>query len=179
MNNITVTETWKDVENFEGLYRISNLGRIYSLTRDVYMKGKCNNRKYRQITLTNNKKQHYFLLHRLVAMHFIDNPQNLPQVNHIDEDKENNAVDNLEWCTNLYNCQHGTRNTRVRNSEGYIKALEERKRKVIGLSVNSDVEIKLNGIINAKMLGFLPGKIIDCCQGKCEIYRGFKWEYVD
>jgi len=179
MNYNTVEEIWEDIEGFEGLYRISNLGRVYSLTKDVVMKGKHNNRKYVQITLTKNGKQHYFLLHRLVASHFIDNPEGLPQVNHKDENKENNAANNLEWCTNKYNAHYGTRIERTTNNEKYRKSREEMKRKVIAVSTDGEVEIKLNSIKSAKMLGFSTSKITDCCRGKCEIYKGFKWEYID
>lgn len=179
MNNNTIEEVWEDVEGFEGLYKISNLGRVYSLKKDAVMKYKHNNRKYAQITLTKDGKQHYFLVHRLVAMHFIDNPDNLPQVNHKDENKENNAASNLEWCTNKYNALYGTRIERTKNNKDYLKSREDMKRKVKGTSFDGEVEVKLNSIKSARSLGFNTKKIIDCCQGKCEMYKGFKWEYID
>ena len=118
-------EIWKPIEGYEGLYEVSNLGRIRSLDRlDVYkgkykryFKGKMLNPTfyrggYLQVQLSKNGKVKVCKLHRLVAQTFLPNPDNLPVVNHKDEDKTNNCVDNLEWCTQQYNINYGTRNER-------------------------------------------------------------------
>ena len=106
-------EVWKPVEGYEGRYEISSLGRLRSYAQDrVNGKIKTGNldaKGYLSIMLYDgrgNKKVHK--MHRLVASAFIDNPDNLPQVNHKDEDKTNNRADNLEWCTNEYNLRYGT-----------------------------------------------------------------------
>ena len=114
-------EIWKDVKGFEGRYQVSNLGRVRSLDftwlaynykvcgyveckrKGKILKPKTSYNGYLQVCLKISSKNHYKLLHRLVADAFIPNPNNLPTVNHKDEDKWNNRVDNLEWCTYKYN----------------------------------------------------------------------------
>lgn len=106
-------EIWKDIEGYEGLYQISNLGRIKSLGN----KSNHKNEKiisissksfsgYWVIGLCKNGKRKGYIVHRLVAKAFIPNPNNYPQINHKDENKLNNWVDNLEWCTQSYNAKY-------------------------------------------------------------------------
>lgn len=113
-------EQWKDIPNYEGLYQVSNLGRIKSLYN--YKRDNTNilvphlKRGYLVIGLRKNGIRKWHSIHRLVAMAFIDNKDNKPQVNHKDENKLNNRVDNLEWCTASYNNNYGTRQERVSNT---------------------------------------------------------------
>ena len=106
-------EVWKDIKDYEGLYQISNHGRIKSLNKT---KGRIRKqsiqRGYHYIWLSKNSKGKMYIVHRLVAQHFIPNPLHLPEVNHKDENKLNNRVDNLEWCDAKYNSNYGTRNKR-------------------------------------------------------------------
>lgn len=125
--NITKMEIWKDIENYEGYYQVSNEGRIKSLERIVKGVGnggtfdklipekmmKLQTDKYTSVTLTKDGTPHRVNVHRLVANAFIPNPDNLPEVNHKDEDKTNNKVENLEWCSRDYNQQYGTKNQRM------------------------------------------------------------------
>jgi hypothetical protein len=114
-------EEWKDIQNYEGLYQVSNLGRVKSFRRSTKLRCKDEyilkpflaNNGYAQVTLYNNTKKHKFLVHRLVACAFIPNPDNLPQINHKDEDRTNNVVENLEWCTAEYNNAYGTAKLRA------------------------------------------------------------------
>ena len=118
-------EVWRDVLNFEGCYKVSNYGRVKTIPRTISCKGKnnadsyvivkekikkatFNERGYLFVALSIQDKPHYVYIHRLVAQAFIENPFNLPQVNHRDENKTNNSVVNLEWCTSLYNNNYGT-----------------------------------------------------------------------
>lgn len=112
-------EIWRDIKGFEGLYQISTLGRVKRLLHkrrgntkhvleEMILKPYYHN-EYLRINLHKNGKNTHHKIHRLVAEAFIPNPKNLPQVNHKDEDKFNNCVDNLEWCTNWYNSNYGTR----------------------------------------------------------------------
>ena len=123
-------EKWKDIEGFEGRYKISNFGRVKSVERTVYYRGTnqtCADfdvakycpeiilktfvaRGYEHISLRKGSKSKTYSIHRLVATHFIPNPNNYPSINHKDENKLNNKSDNLEWCTHKYNSNYGTRN---------------------------------------------------------------------
>jgi len=114
-------ETWKDVPNYEGLYQVSNLGRVKSFRKstkfgcpsEYILNPSIANHGYAEVTLYGNAGRHKILLHRLVATVFIPNPDNLPQINHKDENKLNNCVDNLEWCTPAYNNAYGTAKLRA------------------------------------------------------------------
>ena len=98
------SELWKEVEGYEGIYFVSNLGRIHN-TRKI-MKFYTINSGYLCIDFTVNKVKTKHLVHRVVASAFLPNSNNLPEVNHIDENKHNNKVDNLEWCSRSHNKQH-------------------------------------------------------------------------
>ena len=113
-----MTEIWKDVVGYEGLYQVSNLGRVKSLPRydtvGRYHSGTilsdCDNGNgYRVVGFNVNGKQKMFTIHRLVATTFIPNLNNYGYVNHIDGDKSNNRVDNLEWCTASENMEHAVK----------------------------------------------------------------------
>ena len=127
-------EIWKPVKGFEGYYEVSNLGRVRSIDRVVVdnvrncerlLKGKIliqrdNGNGYKSVMLCKEHKLYNKYVHRIVAEVFIPNLDNLPQVNHKDEDKSNNRTDNLEWCTSFYNNEYGTRKkrwyeTRIKN----------------------------------------------------------------
>lgn len=101
-------ELWKDIGGYEGLYQVSNLGRIWSYKTNKILKGSIDSHGYRQVDFRKDGKRKTILLHRLVAKAFILNPDNLPQVNHKDENPLNNHVNNLEWCTQEYNLSYGT-----------------------------------------------------------------------
>ena len=97
-------EIWKDCKGYEGLYQISNLGRVWSIGSQKYLKGSIDKDGYMCVYLTaKNGKTKMEKIHRLVALVFLDNPNNYTQVNHKDKNKQNNCVDNLEWCTAKYN----------------------------------------------------------------------------
>ena len=105
-------ELWKDIPQYEGLYQVSNYGRVKSVKTG---KIKCQSSKpngYQFLQLYKNNKPKNEYVHRLVAMAFIPNPDKLPQVNHKDEDKANNFVDNLEWCDNSYNQKYHNKQKR-------------------------------------------------------------------
>lgn len=103
-------EIWKPVKGYEGIYEISNLGNVRNLTTDTFKKSSKRIDGYYVVTLYKEGKQNTFLLHRLVGIAFIANKENKPQINHIDNNKANNNVSNLEWVTNSENQKHSYKN---------------------------------------------------------------------
>lgn len=102
-------EIFKDIDGYEGIYAVSNYGRVYNCKRKRFLSTpKSRKKKYVDVVLTKNGIGKSFKVHRLVATAFIPNPNNYPIVNHKDEDPTNNMVDNLEWCTNRYNLDYGS-----------------------------------------------------------------------
>ena len=99
-------EIWKDIEGYEGRYKVSNKGRVYDNKLDKFIGYE--SLGYMCVALCKDKKQKKCRVHRLVAQAFIPNPDNLPVINHKDENKTNNCVENLEWCTVKYNTNYGT-----------------------------------------------------------------------
>ena len=99
-------EIWKDIEGYEGRYKVSNKGRVYDNKLDKFIGYE--SLGYMCVALCKDKKQKKCRVHRLVAQAFIPNPDNLPGINHKDENKTNNCVENLEWCTVKYNTNYGT-----------------------------------------------------------------------
>ena len=178
-------EQWKDIyfiENgveydYRGLYQISNLGNIKSLGNDKtrkekILKARKDTSGYLRVYLYKNGKRKTFSVHRLVAFMFIlnDDQINKVEVNHIDENKENNCVDNLEWCTPQYNHDYGTRNERV------AKVLSK---KVIGFSLSDTKVIILQSTMQAEKFGFNQGHICSCCNGKLKSHKGYVFKYYD
>lgn len=188
-----MNEIWKDVyfiENgveydYRGLYQVSNLGNIKSLGNDKKRKEKILKAKktkdgYLSLNLWKNGKQKMFYIHRLVAYMFIknDDPLNKTQVNHIDENKENNNVENLEWCTREYNNNYGTRNERAAKAQRAAKSIRKvQGKKVIGYSLTSTKVIVLQSTRQAEKFGFNQGAIWNCCNGKRKSHKGFIWKY--
>lgn len=193
-------EIWKPIKEYEGLYEVSNLGRVRSLDKIVkkwdgerLLKGRVLKENigkfgYRKSILTKNHKAKTLLLHRLVANTFIPNPENKPQVNHIDGNKGNNNVDNLEWVTASENVKHAY-STELKNPSN--KQIE----KITQLGKESNKPIKqldLEGnTINiwdsmtkaSKDLNINLSSISMCCNKNSSRKRlsagGFKWEYIE
>ena len=178
-----MNEIWKDIEGYEGLYQISNFGRVKSLDRYVksrwgnyrllngkLIKGYKNKNGYCLITLWNKQISKTYLLHRLVAETFLSNPDNLPQINHKDENKSNNQVENLEWCTAKYNSNYGThveRSTAPKRKTVYQYSIDGQFIR----EWSSSMEIQ-------RQLSFSQAHITDCCNGKRKTAYGYKWSYT-
>lgn len=115
-----MSSLFADIPNYEGLYKVSSDGYVVSLPRKGTFKaehillGGRDQKGYRIVTLSKNAEQKTFRLHRLVAEAFVPNPNGLPEINHKDENKENNAADNLEWCDRGYNVRYGGRTQKTR-----------------------------------------------------------------
>ena len=161
-------EIWKDIEGYEGLYQVSNTGRVRSLKRNIILKNRIA-RGYERVVLRTNNIPKEYSVHRLVATAFIPNPDNLPQVNHIDEDKTNNCVNNLEWCDGKYNINYGT---------GIAKSARSRSKKVLQFKLDGTFVKEWKSIIDVeRMTGYSGGHISECCRGKHAYAYGFLWKY--
>ena len=107
---------WKDIPSWEETYEINENGEVRNKITGNYIKGDINNGGYYRVCLYRKPRKQRYFRHRLVAELFIPNPNNYKEVNHKDEDKTNNSVDNLEWCSAKYNSNYGTRNERMSKS---------------------------------------------------------------
>lgn len=179
-------EIWKPVKGYENEYIISSFGKLQSIprkgtsktlkTRKTYFDKK----GYEVCSIVKNKQYKSIRIHRLVAEAFIPNPNNLPQVNHIDGNKQNNNVSNLEWCTNEYNYKHSIKNG-LRDIYKTINIMTKAKEKSVnqytldGILVktwNSEKEAKI--FYNKK-----TAHIGDVCKGKRKKAIGYIWKYVE
>lgn len=175
-------EEWKSIIGFEGLYEVSNLGRVRSLWdgrhqthRTKILKPIKMNSGYLCVGLHKNGEEKKFLVHRLVAEAFIPNPLNKPQVNHKTEDKTQNSVDCLEWCTNEYNQNYGTRNERV--SKARINNSKISK-PVLQLTKNGELVAEYPSTREAERQTVIdPSSISKCCNGKQNSAGGYVWKY--
>lgn len=168
-------EIWKDIEGYERLYQVSDLGRVRSLDREdaqgrrikgTVLAGSLNGKGYLKVSLCRDGDVEGKLIHRLVAEAFLDNPDNFPQVNHKDENKTNNVVSNLEWCSALYNDMYGTRNKRV------AKALE---RPIYVVTSSGHHYFFESARKAAKLLGLDRSTVSKCLRGKRKYHGGFSF----
>lgn len=186
-------EIWKPVKGYEGLYEVSNLGRVRSLDRhtdrldsvgnprQLFVKGKIikpakMKKGYLRLSLSlGHRKRTSLQVHRLVAEAFIPNPNNFPQVNHINENKQDNRASNLEWVTNKENSDHGTRNKRIASANSMPVVMMD----------NDGNDLKRFNSINdaARWLGGMHfvSAISRVCRGikPHVIAGGYRWRYAD
>ena len=166
-------EIWRDIEGYEGLYQISNKGRVKSLYKgsERILKPWDNGRGYLLVTLCKNGVALSKSIHRLVAISFIINPENKPQVNHKDENKSNNCIENLEWATAKENNNYGTHNERI-TGRPPVPIIQYSKSGEFIRWWKSAREVE-------RVLGIANSHIIDCCRGKQKSSGGFVWKYKE
>lgn len=182
-------EIWKAIEGYEGLYQVSNLGRVRSLgrtiqrrtrwgtTADYSVEGKIlkilsssYNACYVHLFDMNGKSTNH-KVHRLVAQAFIPNPNNLSDVNHKDENRKNNNVENLEWMSHVDNCNYGTRNERSKT---------KRSKPVQQLDADENVVAEYPSTIEAeRVTGTSRYQIRMCCNGKYKTAGGYRWKFKE
>ena len=176
-------EEWRDIKGYEGLYQVSNTGKVKSLERTVrigrgyrtvtekIMKPRENNHGYLQLHLCREGKRKLCRIHRLVAQAFLPNPDNLSEVNHKDENKQNNYVENLEWCSHSYN---NTYNDKAK------KVGKKLSKPVYSINKESGlITYWESAKVAGRILGIDSSHITKCCKGKMKSIGGFYWHYAD
>ena len=179
-------EIWKDILGYEGLYQVSNFGRVRSLDRIVkekngknkFLKGKILKYilvygGYMVVRLSKNGILKNYYVHRLVAQAFLDNPDNLPCVNHKDENPQNNVVSNLEWCDAKYNLNYGTRNKRISEKMTNGKL----SKPVLQYTLDGELVKKWSSTHECGRNGYNRGNVSACCLGYLKFYKGYIWRY--
>lgn len=168
-------EEWRPVKGYEGLYAVSSLGRVRSLERgttwhDVHVLKQWRlNGEYRQVRLCAGGKFKSYSVHRLVAQAFLPNPDNLPCVNHKDEDPSNNAACNLEWCDYKYNNNYG--NAIRKRAEKCNKPVEQ-------YTLDGRLVKRWSSLTEAGNNGYCLSKVCCCCRGVRSSHRGYIWRYA-
>ena len=175
-------EIWKDIKDYEGLYQISNLGNIRTI--DGYNIKPWITRGYCYVALSKNGNSKKYRVHRLVAQAFIINPNNLQIINHKDENKQNNRVDNLEWCTQYENVHKyfDTKPEKYNKSKKSIKKIKNYhlSRKILQLDKNGIILNTWNSMMDIERnLGIKSGNISLCCRGIKPTAKGYIWRYAD
>ena len=186
-------EIWKDIKGFEGRYQVSNLGRVRSL--DMVLEGRNwqssgpfeyqrsgkvlkplkKRNGYYQVCLRHDGKPKYFSIHRLVALAFIPNPNKLPCVNHKDEDKANNVVSNIEWCTQKYNSNYGTRKERLREY-----SINNVMRPVVQYDMEGNVIDTFESLTDAANKTGIPNADIGgVCKGRRKSTHGYVFKFLN
>lgn len=164
-----MNEIWRDIEGYEGLYQVSNKGRVKSLKygKERILKSHDNGRGYVDVQLSKDSTRKYIKVHRLVAQAFIPNQNNLSEVNHKDENKKNNCVENLQWMRHIDNCNYGTRNERI-------------SRKILQYSKSGEFIREWPGAREVeRVLSINHSDIIQCCRGRYKSAGGFVWRYKE
>lgn len=202
-------EEWRDVVGYEGYYMVSNMGRVKSVERmrwsgingggyvtvqERILKLCDKGQGYLSVNLYKDGKRKQYSVHRLVGQAFIPNPNNLPIINHKDENPKNNNVDNLEWCTQKYNINYGTHNKRMAEKLRGRKHSEEHNRKVAERLTNNPKTSKavfsvdkVTGEIKEfpsaheaeRQTGIAQSDICRCLKGRRKSIGGFYWHYVN
>lgn len=180
-------ETWKAIKGYEGLYEISDLGRVKSLpkrhknrfgyvtTKERIMKQTPTRKGYLRVSFGSGKKKKSFLVHRLVGIAFIENTENKEQINHINGIKNDNRIDNLEWCTNTENTRHSFKHL-GRKSPFKGKFGKNHNRSISVLCLNTNTRY---GSMREAMreTGISDSSIGKCCKGEVLSVKGLRWSF--
>lgn len=174
-------EVWKDIAGYEGLYQVSNKGRVKSLSRrrivgwanyiskEKIIRPATHRQGYKYVCLYNNDGRKIFKIHRLVAMAFIPNPNGFGCINHKDENPSNNSIENLEWCDHSYNNRYGTRCEKFRKSMGKVVLQFTKNGDFVKEWICMRVAERGTGIRNIDVV----------CRGERKTAGGFIWKYKD
>ena len=164
-------EIWKDIKGYEGIYQVSNLGRIKRVETDRILKPLKHTKGYLNIGLYKNHTASKKLIHRLVAQAFIPNSENKPEINHIDEDKANNRVNNLEWSTRKENNNYGTHNDRMSKTQSIP---------IIATNLETGDSTEFYGTNEcARQLGLYQQHITSVLKGRLKQTGGYTFKYIN
>ena len=182
-------EEWRPLRNYEGLYEVSNMGRVKSVERTArngrgyrtvverILKPGKNSKGYLYVHLCKDGKIKKYYVHRLVATAFLENQEGYTEVNHINEDKSDNRADNLEFCSKSYNNNYGTRNKRIAEK---LRNDPKRSKPVIAIDKRTGLILKFVSAMEAEReTGISNSNIIQCCKGKRNSCGGFYWMYTN
>lgn len=169
MSDVNEKEIWKDVVGYEGLYKVSNFGNVYSCRAGRNLKPGNHRDGYRFVILTKNKSKKYETVHRLVAEAFIPNPNDLPVINHKDENPSNNNVNNLEWCTQQYNATYN--NVHIKRNSAFRKTIYAYNNKGNLHGVYSSAKDIADG------LNMTKSNISTVCNSNYKTYGGYVLSY--
>ena len=158
----------KDIKNYEGLYGITSCGKVWSYRNKKFLEPWDNGNGYLLVTLCKDNQKKNYKIHRLVAEAYLPNPENLPQINHKDENKANNCLQNLEWCDAKYNVNYG--NCIERSSSKHKKAI---------LQFTLDGEFIREWECASDVGKEVQSNICHCLKGKYKSAYGFVWKYKE
>lgn len=170
-----MSEVWQNIEGYDD-YQVSNYGRVKSLKfgKERILKPKKESNGYLRVGLYKDRKIKFHSVHRLVAQTFLKPVVGKDCVNHLDEDKTNNHVENLEWCTYKENLNYGTRNARATKTMTNGK----QSKSVVGISpISGEVVVEFPSTKEAGRNGYHSGHVSDCCLGKYKTHKGLIWRY--
>ena len=169
-------EIWKDIKEYDGKYQVSNLGNVRN-NKNHILKPSKNRKGYLNVVLYKNNASKTLRIHRLVALTYISNPNKYPQVNHIDGNKENNKVDNLEWCNNSINQKHAFINGLQKDVNG---ANNPNARKINQYDLNNNFIKQWDCIKDIEdALHIHRSNIWKCCIGKYLKSHNYIWKYAN
>lgn len=160
-----MTELWEWIEGYEGVYAVSELGRVYSVRSELFLRSRADRDGYSAVTLTVKGKRKTIKVHRLVAIAFIPNPDGLKEVDHKNLDRADNVTSNLQWSTR-------------RNNTINRKKVKNRRGKSIVVQILGGVIVRRYRCLRAvEEFGFNHRRVSVCCNGRQKIHKGYEWKY--
>lgn len=180
-------EIWKDIHGFEGVYQISNKGNVRSFNRKCpqILAARPNSRGYLRVELKTNGKCEQWFVHRLVALHFVENPcpDKYTIVNHLDCNYLNNNAENLEWTTLSGNSQHAVKHGRMDRTKDWLQHLRETNEKngksIIATHIETGEMLFFKCLNDCAQKGFQPSCVCQCCKGMRKTHKHYQWHYAE